>query len=148
MLLEKRSAAICALQAFAKHLEPNGKIFIDLELPVDSITTENIVKQREPIKCSDNSVITIQTSSRIDWIEQVEHTLIRYEKWQNGKLIDTELQHFPLHWFGLEEFVMCLRENGYTDIAVCANHTDGLKPSSCHDQFCFSATLASKVFEN
>ncbi|VEP13458.1 putative methyltransferase [Hyella patelloides LEGE 07179] len=148
MLLETRSAAISALQAFAKHLEPNGRIFIDLGLPIDSITTENIVKQREPVKCFDGSVILMQTSSRIDWIEQVEHTLIRYEKWQDGKLIDTELQHLPLHWFGLEEFIMCLRENGYTEITVCANYTDGLKPSSCHDQLCFSATLASTVFEN
>ena len=54
MLLE-RSAAIASLQAFARHLEPNGRIFIDLELPVSSYQTENIVKQREPIKCLDGS---------------------------------------------------------------------------------------------
>lgn len=142
MLLEKRSVAIAALQAFAKHLEPSGRIFIDLGLPVDSFKTENIIKQREPVKCLDGSVIVMQTSSHIDWIEQIEHTFIRYEKWQEGKLMDTELQHLPLHWFGQEEFIMCLRENGYTDITVCANHTDGLKPSSHHDLLCFSATLA------
>ena len=34
MLLE-RSAAIAALQSFSKHLEPNGRIFIDLELPIE-----------------------------------------------------------------------------------------------------------------
>ena len=141
MLLE-RSAAIAALQAFARHLEPNGRIFIDLELPVSAYQTENIVKQREPIKCLDGSVILMQTSSRIDWLEQIEHTFIRYEKWKDGKLIDTELQHFPLHWFGREEFIMCLLENGYTNVLLCANYIDGLKPSSAHDQLCFSATLA------
>jgi SAM-dependent methyltransferase len=142
MLLGKRTAALSTLQAFARHLEPKGRIFIDLALPIDSFKTENTVNQREPIECSDNSVIVMQTSSWINWLEQVEHTLIRYEKWKDGKLIDTELQHLPLHWFGREEFMMCLRECGYTNITVCANYTDRLEPSSYHDQLCFSATLA------
>lgn len=142
MLLGNRIAAIAALQAFTRHLEPNGRIFIDLSLPVGSFKTENTVKQREPIQCLDNSVIVMQTSSWIDWIKQVEHTLIRYEKWKDGKMIDTELQHLPLHWFGQEEFMMCLREHGYTNITVCANYRDELKPGSKHDQLCFSATLA------
>ncbi|MBD2100176.1 bifunctional 2-polyprenyl-6-hydroxyphenol methylase/3-demethylubiquinol 3-O-methyltransferase UbiG [Leptolyngbya sp. FACHB-261] len=142
MLLGSRTAAIAALQAFARHLEPNGQIFVDLELPVGSFKTEHTVKQREPIKCLDNSMIVMQTSSWIDWMEQIEHTLIRYEKWKDGKLVDTELQHLPLHWFGREEFMMCLREYGYTNIALCANYTDGLEPGSYSDQLCFSATLA------
>ncbi len=142
MLLGNRMAAIAALQVFAKHLEPNGQIFIDLGLPVDSFKTEGAVKQREPIQCLDGSVIVMQTSSSIDWLEQVEHTLIRYEKWRGGKLIDTELQHLPLHWFGREEFMMCLRECGYADITLCANYKDGLEPSSYNDQLCFSASLA------
>ncbi|MBD2019950.1 class I SAM-dependent methyltransferase [Leptolyngbya sp. FACHB-36] len=142
MLLGKRSTAIAALQAFAKHLEPNGQIFIDLELPIDSFKAENLIKQRHPIECLDGSIILIQTSSSIDWLEQVEYTLIRYEKWSNGALVATELQPLPLHWFGREEFVMCLQENGYKDITLCANYTDGLAPSSYTDHLCFSATLA------
>ncbi|MBD0266880.1 MAG: class I SAM-dependent methyltransferase [Cyanobacteria bacterium Co-bin8] len=142
MLLGSRTAAIAALRACARHLEPNGQIFIDLELPVDSFKTEHTVKQRQPIQCSDGSVIVMQTSSWVDWIEQVEHTLIRYEKWKDGKLIDTELQHLPLHWFGREEFIMCLREHGYIDVTLCANYKDGLKPETHDDQLCFSATLA------
>jgi len=141
MLLGSRTAAIAALQGFSRHLEPNGQIFIDLELPVGSFKTENTVKQRKPIKCLDDSMIVMQTSSWIDWMEQIEHTLIRHEKWKGGKLIDTELQHLPLHWFGREEFIMCLREHGYSDITLCANYTDGLEPGSYNDQLCFSATL-------
>lgn len=75
-------------------------------------------------------------------MEQIEHTLIRYEKWKDGKLIDTELQHLPLHWFGREEFMMCLQEQGYTNITLCANYTDGVKPNLYSDQLCFSAMLA------
>ncbi len=98
--------------------------------------------QDNPIECPDGSVILMQKSSQIDWIKQIEHLLIRYEKWKDGKLIDTELQHLPLHWFGLEEFRMCLQENGYKEITCCANYRDDLEPSSYSNQPCFSARLA------
>jgi SAM-dependent methyltransferase len=144
MLLGNRQAAIAALQAFARHLEPGGRVFIDLGLPIESFGAENTVSQRPPVHCADGSVIVMQTSSQIDWIAQVEHTLIRYEKWKDGKLIDTELQSLPLHWFGCEEFILCLRELGYEDITLCANYNSSLKPTSHRDQLCFSAVLAAR----
>lgn len=61
MLLESRTAAIAALQACTKHLEPNGKLFVNLELPIGSFKAENIVKQKEPVQCIDGSVIVMQT---------------------------------------------------------------------------------------
>jgi len=141
MLLEKRTSAIAALQSFARHLEPHGRIFIDLEIPVEPFKDENRVKQQE-IHCPDGSMILMQFSSQIDWLNQVQQTWIRYEKWKDSKLVDTELQYFPLHWFGQEEFKMCLKDQGYTNITLCADYTNGREPSSHLEQLCFSATLA------
>lgn len=141
MLLEKRTA-VSALQAFARHLEPQGRIFIDLELPIEDFKTENIVKQLPLIDCPDGSIILLQSTSRIDWLNQLNTTVIRYQKWKDSKLVATELQNFPLHWFGRDKFIMCLRENGYKDITLCANYTDGLEPSSYKNTLCFSAVLA------
>ncbi|MCC5625547.1 hypothetical protein [Nostoc sp. CHAB 5715] len=76
MLLEKRTAAVAALQAFTRHLEPQGRIFIDLELPIEDFKTENIVKQRSPINCPDGSTILLQSTSWIDWLNQVNTTLM------------------------------------------------------------------------
>ncbi|MDZ7951407.1 class I SAM-dependent methyltransferase [Nostoc sp. DedQUE09] len=142
MLLENRTAAMSALQAFARHLEPQGRIFIDLELPIEDFKTENIVKQRSPIDCPDGSTILLQSTSRIDWLNQLNTTVIRYEKWKDSKLVATELQNLPLHWFGRDEFIMCLKENGYKNITLCANYNDDLQPSSYQDTMCFSAALA------
>ncbi|AUB37803.1 Ubiqui/menaqui biosynthesis C-methylase UbiE [Nostoc flagelliforme CCNUN1] len=133
---------MAALQAFARHLEPQGRIFINLELPIEDFKTENVVKQRSPINCPDGSTILLQSTSRIDWLNQLNTTVIRYEKWKEGKLVATELQNVPLHWFGRDEFIMCLRENGYKDIILCANYTDGLESTSYKDTLCFSAVLA------
>ncbi|WGV28169.1 class I SAM-dependent methyltransferase [Halotia branconii] len=128
MLLE-RTAAIAALQAFTRHLEPHGRIYIDLELPIEDFKTENLVKQRPPITCPDGSTIVLQSTSGIDWLNQLNTTVIRYEKWKDSKLIATELQYLTLHWFGRDEFIMCLQENGYKNITLCANYTDGLQPN-------------------
>lgn len=142
MLLEKRDHAISALQSFAKHLEPNGRVFIDMEIPIEDFKSEGQVRQASPIECQDGSMITLQMTSHIDLLQQLNLTLLRYEKWKNGKLIATELQRFPLHWFGRDEFMMCLQENGYKDISLCANYQDNLAPSHYKDELCFSATLA------
>lgn len=141
MLLETRARAIAALRAFAKHLEPNGRIFIDLEIPVEDFKSEGQVRQLNPIECKDKSMIMMQITSHVDMLEQLNVSFLRYEKWKDGKLEATELQRFPLHWFGRDEFMMCLRENGYKDITVCANYQDDLKLSHYKDEMCFSATL-------
>ncbi len=142
MLLEKRSTAVAALQTFARHLESQGRIFIDLELPIEDFKTENIVKQSLPVECADGSTILMQTSSKINWLEQINLTIIRYEKWKDGKLIATEIQRLPLHWFGRDEFILYLQKNGYKDITLCANYKDDLQPNSHKDTMCFSAKVA------
>ncbi|NDJ25531.1 methyltransferase domain-containing protein [Nostoc sp. B(2019)] len=140
-MLLSRPAAMAALQAFARHLEPQGQIFIDLELPIEDFKTQNIVKQWQPIECADGSIILMQSSSSIDWLKQLNLTIIRYEKWLNGNLVATELQSFPLHWFGRDEFISCLQENGYTNISLCANYNPDLQPTSYKDTLCFSALI-------
>lgn len=52
-------------------------------------------------------------------LEQLNVTLIRYEKWKNSQLSGNDLQRFPLHWFGRDEFIMFLRENGFRNITLC-----------------------------
>lgn len=141
MLLE-RSATVAVLQAFARHLEPQGRIFIDLELPIEDFQTANIVRQGLPIECPDGSIIVMQTSSCIDWLAQLKVTLIRYEKWFEDRIVATEFQRLPLNWFGRDEFILCLQSNGYTNIKLCANYTDDLPPISHTDTLCFSAVLA------
>lgn len=142
MLLETRDRAIAALQAFGRHLVAGGQVFIDLEIPLQGLETEGQVKQIGSVECPDGSLITIQSTSRVDPLKQVNVSILRYDKWKNGQLIASELQRFPLHWFGVEEFIMCLTANGYHDISVCANYQDELNPSDYRDQLCFKATFS------
>jgi SAM-dependent methyltransferase len=138
MLLENRSSAIAALKALTRHLTPQGRLFIDLEIPIEDFKTENMIQQRN-IQCPDGSIILMQSSFKIDWLNQVKQIWNRYEKWREGKLVETELQYFPLHWFGIEEFIMCLKEQGLNNITLCADYQDGRQPTSHLETLCFCA---------
>jgi SAM-dependent methyltransferase len=141
MLLETRSRAISALETFAKHLESGGQLFIDLEIPIEDFKTNGQIRQLPPINCPDGSIILLQKTSQVDPIAQLNLTMLRYEKWKDGRLIKTELQRFPLHWFGIDEFVMLLQQTGYQNIRVCANYQIEKSPSHYTDELCFSANM-------
>ncbi|QIZ71066.1 class I SAM-dependent methyltransferase [Oxynema aestuarii] len=141
MLVETRSRAISALETFAKHLESGGQLFIDLEIPIEDFKTNGQIQQLPPVNCPDDSIILLQKTSQVDPIAQLNLIMLRYEKWKNGQLIQTELQRFPLHWFGVDEFVMLLQKMGYRKIQVCANYREDQKPSHYNDELCFKAEI-------
>lgn len=66
--------------------------------------------------------------------------LLRYEKWQVGELIVTELQWFRLQHWSLREFEGLLAGAGFTDIRVTADHDDDRRPGPDSDIWTFHAT--------
>ncbi|MBT2216879.1 hypothetical protein KK120_13715 [Virgibacillus dakarensis] len=66
---------------------------------------------------SNGEGITLERKSiAMDWINQKTVTYLKYEKWKDGKCMDTELQEFNLIWFGIEEFRSILLELGFINI--------------------------------
>ncbi len=63
---------------------------------------------------------------------------IRYEKWENGELIQTEMHRFCLQHWGLHEFNSLLKEVGFKNISVIADYKDNNppKPESRDWTFC------------
>ena len=59
----------------------------------------------------------------MNWVEQYTLMVLKYEKWQQGTLMDTELQKFLLRWYGIEEFKLILQSVGFSDITCSANYT-------------------------
>ena len=53
-----------------------------------------------------------------------------YERFRDGKLIDSQLEVMRYRLWGLWEFEMLLKEAGFVDINVCANLTPGRKPTA------------------
>lgn len=137
LLLEKREESLQALRCFRQHLVPGGQLILDLflqtEFPLHSVTTRSWIN-------SQGDVLTMEEKmTEVDFLNQYTVSLLRYEKWRKGQLIQTEMQRFPLRWYGLEEFKLVLKDAGFSDIIVSAQYEYGKAPTSDTDTITFEA---------
>lgn len=136
-LLAGREQAIKALKNFRKHLAPGGRLLIDLYIPqgfeIDRPKTRTWQTKK-------GEVITLESKTvEVDWIKQYSVSHNRYEKWQGGKLIQTELERFPMRWYGVEEFKLLLGSQNFEDIIVSSNYEYGLYPKNAEHAVTFEA---------
>ncbi|QQE73762.1 class I SAM-dependent methyltransferase [Brevibacillus composti] len=137
LLLEKHEDAKAALRCMYDHLEPGGRIILDLYLPTDlSMGTVSTKTWETP----DQHVITMESKRvEVNFLHQYTVSYLKYEKWKNGHLVKTELQRFPLKWYGIEEFTLLLKSLRYSQISVSAGYQYGNPPSRTEQVFTFEA---------
>ena len=137
LILHKLEVAINALKCFHEHLEEDGKLILDLFLP-DNFQEGYISKRVFTNEQGD--VITLEeTLVEIDLINQVTIYHNLYEKWRKGKLIDSELEIFPLKWYGVEEFRRILEETGFKDITISSDYRYNQYPTERSQIITFEA---------
>ena len=136
-LIDKLADAKKGLANFHEHLVPGGRIIIDLLLPSDWKTGEITTSS---FQLSSDEGITLESKSiEINWIDQTTLSYLKYEKWNKGKLVDTELQEFAMRWYGVEEFKLILESTGFSDISCSADYTYQQEPSKGNQVFTFEA---------
>ncbi|MEN2465601.1 class I SAM-dependent methyltransferase [Ornithinibacillus sp. JPR2-1] len=141
LLLHNREDSLRALKNFYYHLQDGGRLIIDIFLPNDLTTTNVTTRTWET---NDGGIITLESKLvEVDAVNQYTITHNRYEKWQNGKLIQTELERFPIRWYGVEEFKLILEQIGFKDIIISADYTHGQYPTKSSEIITFEA-VASK----
>jgi len=140
MLFDSFSDAAQVLENFYAHLNPKGKIFIDIGTPSLDLELEGQKLHRSTIERQDGSFILVENTLQYRILDQVEEILIRYEDWRDSKLVNTELQVLPLRWWGMHEFSMLLEKTGFGNIQVCADHEPGVMPTDENTYLCFTAS--------
>lgn len=141
LLVADRQKSVQALKNFHHHLKPGGKLILDLFLPEDFETGR--VSTRE-FKTRDQALITLESKVvDVNFLEQTIKTHHRYEKWRQGKLEQTELEHFPLRWYGIEEFKLLLEKLGFSEIIISSDYQHGIYPDNKAQTISFEA-IASK----
>lgn len=138
LLLHKRSDSIKALQNFFDHLSNGGRLIVDIflqtDLSIGSVSTKSW-------KCDNGDIITLESKIvEIDYINQYSVTYGRYEKWREGKLLKTELEYFPLRWYGVEEFRLILEKIGFKNIIISSDYKFGQYPTKPDQIITFEAT--------
>lgn len=142
LLLHKREDSIQALKNFYNHLSNGGKLFIDTFLQTDLKIEEVSTRTWET---RNGDMITLETKIvEVDYINQYTISHNRYEKWQNGSLIQTELERFPLRWYGIEEFKILLEQIGFEDIVISADYKYGQYPTKSNQSITFEAVVNKK----
>lgn len=137
LLLHKRADSIKALQNFYKHLSNGGRLIVDISLQTDiSIGTVST----KTWECSNGDIITLENKIvEVDYINQYTISHGRYEKWREGVLLQTELEYFPLRWYGVEEFKLILESIGFKNIVISSDYKLGQYPSNFEEIITFEA---------
>ncbi|GAA4113989.1 class I SAM-dependent methyltransferase [Aminobacter aganoensis] len=126
-LITDMAAARSALRRFFEHLEPEGRLMIDLDAIEGFLGEGGRVRSWTT---GDGDLLTLtDTRASTDYVAQTTVTHLRYELWKGTKLADTEMELFSLRWWGVEEFAMALREAGFTDVVASADYRYGQAPT-------------------
>ncbi|MDF2845037.1 MAG: methylase involved in ubiquinone/menaquinone biosynthesis [Herbinix sp.] len=138
LLLQERTDSIKALHNFYKHLSNGGKLIIDIFLQTNSSIG---ISSTRTFPCDNGDIITLDKKIvQVDNINQFTISHTRYEKWRDGVLLETELEYFPLRWYGVEEFKLILESIGFDDIVISSDYKFGQYPVSAEKVITFEAT--------
>lgn len=139
LLIESREESLQALRLLYQHLLPGGRLILDIFLP-DPDFQNGQIGRTSTFNLPDGDVITMEEKLvEADFYHQYKVSHLRYEKWHNGSLIQTELQRFALRWYGIEEFKLVLQSIGFTDVVVSADFEYGKSPTNAGQAFVFEA---------
>ncbi len=139
LLIENREESLNALRCLYDHLQLGGRLLLDLFLP-DTNFEVGQFGGTSTVHCPNGDIITMEGKLvEADLFNQYKVSYLKYEKWRNGALIQTELQRVGIRWYGVEEFKLILENIGFTDVVVSADFEYGKKPTNGHQKFVYEA---------
>lgn len=140
LLIENREESLNVLKRLYQHLQPGGRLILDIFLP-DTNFVCGPIGGTSTFNMPNGDIITMEKNLvEADLFLQHKVTYLKYEKWRNGALIQTELQRFAVRWYGIEEFKLMLESIGFSDVVVSADFEYGKAPTNENQVFVFEAT--------
>ncbi|WP_261806940.1 class I SAM-dependent methyltransferase [Lapidilactobacillus luobeiensis] len=106
---------LTVLQGFYQHLAPDGFLLFDTILPSDFKPGE-VTVDSFPLD-DQRGILFTSTSEQFDWPAQKVSYSHRYELVDQGQVVQTELSHFVLYWYGAMEMRLLLEKAGFTTIS-------------------------------
>ncbi|WP_042166652.1 class I SAM-dependent DNA methyltransferase [Paenibacillus gorillae] len=116
MCVTDREEAMLALQNMYAHLEEGGQVVIPLFIPPNENKQEWTVGRRGTR--SDGAEIILSSVSSVQFHEQVQTKLDRYEVVKDNVLAETKFSTTKLRWYYKYEFMMMLEKAGFRDITI------------------------------
>jgi SAM-dependent methyltransferase len=117
-LLDGRKATLQALTCFHDSLVPGGRLLIDVRARQPPAEPEAMrYWRREPYLWTLQTmhVECDRTANQTTWF-------LRYDKWEDGTLLGTELQAFRFQHWSRQEFEALLAEAGFSHIVLTSDY--------------------------
>ena len=119
-LIDDFAVAMDVLRRFHAALEPGGVLVIDLQ-GLGFLASNSIDRRRWTAPSGD--LLTCEgTRSVTDWFRQRAESVYRYERWRDGRLVETEIDIMAQRFWGLDEFRMALEAAGFCSVSVVGNY--------------------------
>jgi SAM-dependent methyltransferase len=122
-LIDDFAEALAVLRRFFDHLVPGGRLMIDI-MPLGYL-----VNERPDIRtwtAANGDLLRIEGRAvEIDVLRQRRVTHDRYERWRDGRLVESELEVMAFRLWGLKEFELLLAAAGFEAVTLGADYEAG-----------------------
>jgi hypothetical protein len=114
------AAGSAALRRFHDALQPGGLLLLDL--PPLSFLTDSMAAVRTWTAANGDLLRLTSRDVALDWIAQTRTTHDVYERFRDGRLIETELEVMSYRAWSAPELTAALAAAGFTGIDLTGNH--------------------------
>lgn len=126
-LIIDRNQAFETLHRIYNHLEDDGQLILDMAIPWFSAKEQadaGIWKLSRKGFLSNNRLVHISKASEYNLLEQLEYSQIKYEVYQDDKLIDTLVDEMHCRYYGKYELELLLEKAGFCKISTYGDFQD------------------------
>jgi SAM-dependent methyltransferase len=119
-LIDHYAVAMAVLQRFHDALAPGGLLILD------SDPLSYLAHQGEDVRrwtAPNGDLLTLHGRRTLtDWVAQRSESQIRYERWRDNRLIESQLEPMAQRFWGLEELTMALQSVGFAEVSVTGGY--------------------------
>lgn len=136
-LIDDFDTALSVLRRFHAHLVPGGVVVLDVQ-PVSALADSGD-DMRQWVS-AEGDLLTIERHGvAVDWIAQRAQGRVRYERWRDNRLVETQLEPMSLRYWGLKEFELTLQAAGFGAVQVTGNYNRARPPRATDHTLTFEA---------
>jgi SAM-dependent methyltransferase len=125
-LIGTYEAARTVLDRFHHHLRPGGRLIVDLT----SLSFLANTRDDRRTWTGENGDLLTLIGQRLttDWFNQCEEHHVRYERWRDGVLVESQIEPMVQRHWSATEFTLALEAAGFGEVRLSGGYEPGRPP--------------------
>lgn len=127
-LIDDFAVALAVLRRFRDHLATGGLLILDIQ-PLSLLAASG--DGGRTWTAANGDLLTIEAKRLlIDWLGQREESLLRYERWRENSLVESQIEPMAQRYWSAQEFRLALEANGFGEITMIGGYDRTRPPRS------------------